>query len=45
MLTQLVAAVVMGYTFTITARAYDQLRSLEPPIDADARPGSAGMPA
>ncbi|MFA9417720.1 hypothetical protein [Natrinema sp. HArc-T2] len=44
-LTQLVAAVVTVYTLATTARAYDQLRSLEPPADADARPGSAGMPA
>ena len=44
-LTQLVAAVVTVYTLATTARAYDQLRSLEPPVDADARPGSAGMPA
>ncbi|MFD1563604.1 hypothetical protein ACFR99_08590 [Haloarchaeobius amylolyticus] len=44
-LTQLVAAVVTVYTLATTARAYDQLRSLEPPVDADPRPGSAGMPA
>ena len=44
-LTQLVAAVVTVYTLATTACAYDQLRNLEPPIDADARPGSAGMPA
>jgi len=44
-LTQLVAAVVTVYTLATTARADDQLRSLEPPVDTDARPGSAGIPA
>lgn len=44
-LTQLVAAVVTVYTVATTARAYDQLRGLEQPVEADPRPGAAGTPA
>ncbi|SER09901.1 hypothetical protein [Natrinema salaciae] len=44
-LAQLVAAVVTVYTVATTARAYDQLRGLEHPPDAEPQPGSAGTPA
>ncbi|QLK27319.1 hypothetical protein HYG81_06885 [Natrinema zhouii] len=44
-LTQVVAAAVTVYIIATTARAYDQLRGLEPPVEADSRPESAGMAA
>ncbi|WP_254761745.1 hypothetical protein [Natrinema marinum] len=44
-LTQLVAAAVTVYSLATTARAYDQLRGLEHPVETDPQPGSAGTPA
>ena len=43
-LTQLVAATVTVYTIATTARAYDQLRNLEAPVETEPQPGSTGMP-
>ncbi|WP_436344911.1 hypothetical protein [Natronorubrum sp. FCH18a] len=44
-LLQIASAVVTVYALATTARAYDQLRTLEQPPEAEPRPGPAGTPA
>lgn len=44
-LVQIGSAVVTVYALATTARAYEQLRTLERPPEAEPRPGAAGTPA
>ncbi|WP_137288908.1 hypothetical protein [Natronorubrum halophilum] len=44
-LTQIGGAIVTVYTLATTARAYEQLTTLEHPPEPEPQPGSAGMPA
>ena len=44
-LVQIGGAVVTVYALATTARAYDQLHTLEEPPEAEPRPGAAGTPA
>ncbi len=44
-LTQVAGAVVLVFTIATTARAYDQLRHIDEPVEPDRQPEFAGSPA